>query len=93
MVRSEFSGSSPSTNAVNSTWAFVKKPPLPLHDARRMWPTRPRRGDPAGTRRVGTRILPDRLDDEELANWRAGRNTVYQLAAVTLDARHAVADA
>jgi hypothetical protein len=35
---------------------------------------------------------PDRLDDEELADWRAGRNTVYQLAAVTLGARLAVAD-
>jgi hypothetical protein len=25
--------------------------------------------------------MPERLDDEELADWRAGRNAVYQLAA------------
>jgi len=24
--------------------------------------------------------MPERLDDEELADWRAGRNAVYQLA-------------
>ena len=34
-----------------------------------------------------------RLDDEELADWRAGRNAVYQLAALTIGARLAVADA
>ena len=28
------------------------RPPLPLHDARRLRPARPRRGDPAGTRRM-----------------------------------------
>jgi hypothetical protein len=28
------------------------RPPLPLHDARRLWPARPRRGDPAGTWRM-----------------------------------------
>ena len=47
----------------------------------------PGRGDPAGTR------MPERLDEEELADWRAGRNAVYQLAALTTGARLAVADA
>jgi hypothetical protein len=37
--------------------------------------------------------IPERLDDEELADWRAGRNAVYQLAARTIGARLAVADA
>ncbi len=37
--------------------------------------------------------MPARLDDEELADWRAGRNTVYQLAALTVGARLAIADA
>ena len=36
--------------------------------------------------------MPKRLDDEELADWRAGRNAVYQLAALTVGARLAVAD-
>jgi hypothetical protein len=36
--------------------------------------------------------LPERLDEEELADWRAGRNAVYQLAALTIGARLAVAD-
>jgi hypothetical protein len=36
--------------------------------------------------------MPDRLDEEELADWRAGRDAVYQLAAPTIDARLAVAD-
>jgi hypothetical protein len=36
---------------------------------------------------------PERLDEEELADWRAGRNAVYQLAALTVGARLAVADA
>jgi hypothetical protein len=36
---------------------------------------------------------PERLDDEELADWRAGRDAVYQLAALTIGARLAVADA
>jgi hypothetical protein len=35
--------------------------------------------------------MPERLDDEELADWRAGRNAVYQLAALTIGARLAVA--
>jgi hypothetical protein len=30
--------------------------------------------------------MPERLDDEELADWRAGRDTVYQLAALTIGA-------
>ena len=37
--------------------------------------------------------MPERLDEEELADWRAGRNAVYQLAARTVGARLAVADA
>ena len=37
--------------------------------------------------------MPDRLDEEELADWRADRNAVYQLAALTIGARLAVADA
>jgi hypothetical protein len=35
--------------------------------------------------------VPEQLDEEELADWRAGRNTVYQLAALTIGARLAVA--
>ena len=30
--------------------------------------------------------MPERLDEEELADWRAGRNAVYQLAALTVGA-------
>jgi hypothetical protein len=37
--------------------------------------------------------LPKQLDEVELADWRAGRNAVYQLAALTMGARLAVADA
>jgi len=37
--------------------------------------------------------MPERLDEEELADWRAGRNAVYQLAALTIGARLVVADA
>src|ERR1700756_1319127 len=37
--------------------------------------------------------MPARLDEEELADWRAGRNAIYQLAALTIGARIAVADA
>ena len=36
--------------------------------------------------------MPERLDEEELADWRAGRDAVYQLAALTVGARLAVAD-
>jgi hypothetical protein len=36
--------------------------------------------------------MPERLDDEELADWRAGRNAVYQFAAPTTGTRFAVAD-
>jgi len=36
--------------------------------------------------------MPERLDEEELADWRAGRNAVYQLVALTIGARLAVAD-
>ena len=35
--------------------------------------------------------MPDSLDEEELADWRAGRNAIYQLAALTIGARLAVA--
>jgi hypothetical protein len=34
----------------------------------------------------------ERLDEDELADWRAGRDAVYQLAALTVGARLAVAD-
>jgi hypothetical protein len=37
--------------------------------------------------------MPERLDEEELADWQADRNAVYQLAAQTIGARLAVADA
>ena len=37
--------------------------------------------------------MPEQLDQEELADWRAGRDAVYQLAALTIRARLAVADA
>jgi hypothetical protein len=37
--------------------------------------------------------IPERLDQAELADWRAGRDAVYQLAALTIGARLAVADA
>src|SRR5438105_2012800 len=37
--------------------------------------------------------MPERLDEEELADWQAGRNAVYQLAALTIGARLVVADA
>ena len=37
--------------------------------------------------------MPERLDDEELADWRAGRGGVYQLPALTIGTRLAAADA
>ena len=37
--------------------------------------------------------MPERLAEEELADWHAGRNAVYQLAALTIGARLAVAEA
>jgi hypothetical protein len=37
--------------------------------------------------------MPKRLDEEGLADWRAGRNAVYQLAALTIGAHLVVADA
>ena len=36
--------------------------------------------------------MPERLDEEELADWCAGRDAIYQLAALTVGARLAVAD-
>jgi hypothetical protein len=35
---------------------------------------------------------PDRRDAEGLADWRAGRDALYQLAALTIGARLAIAD-
>jgi hypothetical protein len=29
--------------------------------------------------------MPDRLDEEELADWRAGHDAIYQLAALTVE--------
>jgi hypothetical protein len=37
--------------------------------------------------------MPECLDEEELADWRTGRDAVYQLAALTIGAPLAVADA
>src|SRR6516162_7385316 len=37
--------------------------------------------------------MPERLDEQELADWRAGRDAIYQLAALTVGARLAVAEA
>ena len=37
--------------------------------------------------------IPERLDDEELADWCAGRNAAYPLAALTIGTRLAVAEA
>jgi hypothetical protein len=37
--------------------------------------------------------IPDRLDQEELADWRAGRNAVYRRATLTIGARIGVANA
>ena len=42
--------------------------------------------------RVAVTKPPERLDEEELADWRAGRNALYQLAALTIGVRLAVAD-
>jgi hypothetical protein len=36
--------------------------------------------------------MPERLDQEELADWRAGSDAVYHLAALTIGTRLAVAD-
>jgi hypothetical protein len=36
--------------------------------------------------------MPDRLDEEELADWRTGRDGIYQLAALTVGARLAVSE-
>jgi hypothetical protein len=45
-----------------------------------------------GVQRACISGMPERLDDEELADWRAGRNAVYRLAALPVGAL-AVADA
>jgi hypothetical protein len=36
--------------------------------------------------------MPERLDEAELADWRAGRDAIYQLAALTVGTRLAVAE-
>ena len=41
----------------------------------------------------GTHACPSASDDAELADWSAGRDAVYQRAALTIGARLAVADA
>jgi hypothetical protein len=35
--------------------------------------------------------MPERLDEGELEDWRAGRDAIYQLAALTVGTRLAVA--
>jgi hypothetical protein len=37
--------------------------------------------------------MPERLDEQEPADWRAGRDALYQLAVLTIGARLAVVDA
>jgi len=37
--------------------------------------------------------IPERLEEEELTDWRVGRNAIYQLAALMIGARLAVTDA
>jgi hypothetical protein len=37
--------------------------------------------------------MPERLDEEELADWRTGRNAVYQLAALTIGGRRRISRA
>ena len=32
--------------------------------------------------------MPDRLDEKELADWRAGRDAIYQLAALAIEFRN-----
>jgi hypothetical protein len=34
--------------------------------------------------------MPERLDQEELADWRAGRDAIYQLAAPTVGCRRRI---
>jgi hypothetical protein len=36
--------------------------------------------------------MPERLDQDELADWRTGSDAVYQLAVLTIGARLSVAD-
>jgi hypothetical protein len=46
-----------------------------------------------GNRRALSLRMPERLDEQEPADWRAGRDALYQLAALTIGARLAVVDA
>jgi hypothetical protein len=76
-----------------SSWPLApefleRRPPLPLHDARRLRSARPRRGGPAGTRRMAPASTKRSLRTGAPAAMR-----VYQLAALTIGARLAVADA
>jgi hypothetical protein len=68
------------------------RPLFPLRDECRLRPSRPRFGYPAGAWRVHPHMLK-RLDGEELADWRSGRDAVYQLGSLRVGARLAIADA
>ena len=46
-----------------------------------------------GSKPVPISVHAHRLDEQELANWRGGRNAVYPLGPLTLCARLALADA
>jgi hypothetical protein len=77
---------------IRVTNATYHGPPLPLHAA-----STAARFDPGAVIRPVPGEwhprMPEQLDEEELADWRAGRDAVYQLAALTIGARLAVADA
>jgi hypothetical protein len=64
---------------------FRLRPPLPLHVARGLWPARPRAVIRAGTRRFAPACTraPGRRGTRD---WRAGRDAVYRLAALTIGA-------
>jgi hypothetical protein len=46
-----------------------------------------------GNRRALSLRMRERLDEQEPADWRAGRDALYQLAVLTIGARLAVVDA
>jgi hypothetical protein len=62
--------------------AAAPRPPLPLHDASRLWSARSRRGDPARYSAIGIRACPSASTRTSSRTWRAGRNAVYRLAAL-----------